>query len=67
LVESYSNPLTAGLVSQFQELTQISQEKENEKMFIGIVFGVFDGLNYFLECTTNKVVFGKFAPTSKWT
>jgi hypothetical protein len=25
-----------------------------------------DQINYFLECMTNRIFFGKFAPTSPW-
>jgi hypothetical protein len=27
---------------------------------------VLDRINYFLECSTNLVFFGKFHPTSPW-
>jgi hypothetical protein len=27
---------------------------------------LFDRLNYFLECMTNRIFFGKFQPTSPW-
>jgi hypothetical protein len=27
---------------------------------------LFDHLNYFLECTSNLIFFGKFQPTSPW-
>jgi hypothetical protein len=46
-----------------QELERINQlpYSEGEKKL-----QLLDRINYFLECSTNLVFFGKFKPTSPW-
>jgi hypothetical protein len=62
LVEALKTEQSLRLYYQ-QELERINQlpypQGENKMQLL-------DRMNYFLECLTNKLAFGKWQPTSPW-
>ncbi|HEY9634865.1 MAG TPA: hypothetical protein V6D14_15790 [Coleofasciculaceae cyanobacterium] len=62
LVEALETEQSLRLYYQ-QELERINQlpySQGEQKMQL------LDRINYFLECSTNLIFFGKFKPTSPW-
>jgi hypothetical protein len=45
---------------ELQKINQLPTSPGEQKMQL------IDRLNYFLECSSNWVLFGKFKPTSPW-
>jgi hypothetical protein len=45
---------------ELERINQLPYSEGEKKMQL------FDRINYFLECSTNLVFFGKFKPTSSW-
>jgi hypothetical protein len=46
--------------SELERINQLPYTQGERKVQL------LDQFNYFLECLTNKVFFGKFEPTSPW-
>jgi len=45
---------------ELERINQLPYSQGEQKM------QVLDRFNYFLECTSNLIFFGKFKPTSPW-